>query len=212
MRTPHEVFGDIQGDTDWLLKEEGPPPPVGSEHIHAPHSLMFTPVSSESPAEEEAQIKLVLRDEVMNTVARLPGNCDSRGLRVTQLASTICAKEAAIAHRRKLCETHLCGSFRNVRGIMRACSRARFECVWALPLWSCRTLLARAFVFLYLEEGDVVGEVRKYARCVKQGDFVTHTEYVSVQTRSTQHEHEKRQTNTAKYSVLVGWSKAIRRM
>ena len=29
-----EVFGDIQGDTDWLLKEEGPPPPVGSEHIH----------------------------------------------------------------------------------------------------------------------------------------------------------------------------------
>eukprot|EP00439_Symbiodinium_sp_Y106_P047823 s4308_g6.t1 len=46
---PDMVFGDIQGDTDWLLKEEGPPPPVGSEHIH-----------------------------VMNTVARLPGNCDSQ--------------------------------------------------------------------------------------------------------------------------------------
>ena len=30
-----QVFGSIQGDTEWLLKEDGPPPPVGSEHIHA---------------------------------------------------------------------------------------------------------------------------------------------------------------------------------
>ena len=30
-----QVFGSVQGDTDWLLKEDGPPPPVGSEHIHA---------------------------------------------------------------------------------------------------------------------------------------------------------------------------------
>lgn len=46
---PEMVFGSIQGDTEWLLKEDGPPPPVGSEHIH-----------------------------VVNTVARLPGNADSQ--------------------------------------------------------------------------------------------------------------------------------------
>ncbi|CAJ1347259.1 unnamed protein product [Effrenium voratum] len=46
---PDMVFGNIQGDTDWLLKEEGPPPPAGEEHIH-----------------------------VVNSVTRLPGNADSQ--------------------------------------------------------------------------------------------------------------------------------------
>eukprot|EP00913_Durusdinium_trenchii_P005471 g5099.t1 len=46
---PEMVSGNIQGDTDWLLKEDGPPPPVGNDQIH-----------------------------VINTVARLPGCCDSQ--------------------------------------------------------------------------------------------------------------------------------------
>lgn len=39
---PDMVFGSIQGETEWLMKEEGPPPPVGSEHVHV--SLQFEDV------------------------------------------------------------------------------------------------------------------------------------------------------------------------
>eukprot|EP00931_Biecheleriopsis_adriatica_P086449 TRINITY_DN61125_c0_g1_i1.p1 TRINITY_DN61125_c0_g1~~TRINITY_DN61125_c0_g1_i1.p1 ORF type:complete len:1003 (-),score=182.35 TRINITY_DN61125_c0_g1_i1:44-2947(-) len=45
---PELVLGEIEGDTDWLVKSDGPPPPVGEQHVH-----------------------------VVNTVARLPGNWDS---------------------------------------------------------------------------------------------------------------------------------------
>ena len=74
-----QVFGSIQGDTEWLLKEDGPPPPVGSEHIHAwCTQLWHVMVMTWSHEKYHGP-------QVVNTVARLPGNADSRKLRILQL-------------------------------------------------------------------------------------------------------------------------------